>query len=130
MIELAFCRFERFNWGCQTTFPYGTIIEAFPHWDDHHYHVISHRCGYGDDLLAYCQEHEFVHSFLAEKLNRAESNVLWLLARGDEPTPQEAAYEEALVQMFQLWLRGHQRPIIGGIDWGALKAEALELLAQ
>lgn len=128
MIKLSFCEFERFNWGCTTRFRDGSHVDAFPHWENHHYHVIAHRCGYADDLLTYCQEHEFAHNFIAEKFSRGISPILAALAIGSECSAEEAAYEEALVHIFQAWLRANQEPIIGGIDWRGLKAEALELL--
>lgn len=42
--------------GCETTFRFGSPVPAAPH-DSHHYHVVAHRCGYGDDILAYLVAH-------------------------------------------------------------------------
>jgi hypothetical protein len=39
-----------------------------------------------------------------------------------------SAYEEIAAQTFQRWLRANERPIVSGVDWDRLKAEALELL--
>jgi hypothetical protein len=128
VIRLEFCTVEFHPWGARTTFPGGETVDATPH-DTHHYHVISHRCGYGDDVMAYCREHEFAHAFVAERLRGAKSVVLWGLAIGQMPDRGAVTYEEVVAQAFQRWLRAHERPIISGVDWDALKADALELLA-
>jgi hypothetical protein len=135
IIQLAFCRIEWRDWGCETIFNDGARIGAHPHPADHHYHVVSHRCGYSDDLMRYRVEHEVCHSFLAERIlpfvgcdGGQASHVLWNLAHGRKPWPGFAVSEEALVQTFQAWLRANQEPIIGDVDWRGLKAEALGLL--
>ena len=128
-VELWHCSIVWTDEGCETVFLDGARIGAFPHPQIPHYHVIAHRCGYGDDLRAYCREHEFCHSFMAEKLYGNPSAVLWDLAHGKEPAPGPAVAEEMAAQTFQRWLRANERPIIGGCDWDGLKAEALRLLA-
>lgn len=110
-----------------TQFYDGTKYGAFPH-DTQHYHIIAARCGYSDDTWRYCFEHDWVHSFLAEKLCDAPSHSLWALAHNDVPSNVTSVYEEALVQMFQRWMRANERPIIPGLPWSQLKSEALDLL--
>jgi hypothetical protein len=127
MIQLRFCQVAYTDYGCRTTFLDGAFVDAIPHLTAH-YHVISHRCGYGDDVLRYCREHEVCHSFLAERMDDATSDVLWDLAHDLPTPPQYAVTEEIAVQTFQRWLRANERPIVGGADWDGLKRDALGLL--
>lgn len=126
-ITLRHCRVRFWEWGCETIFSDGSSVPSVPH-ETPHYFVISHRCGYGDDLLSYCCEHDFAHSFVAEKLLDQPSVVLSGLARGHSMPGKAAAYEELVAQVFQRFLRGGERPIVGGCDWDAWASEALELL--
>lgn len=128
IVSLAHCRIELTDWGCETRFHDGSSIGAHSHPDDHHYHVIAHRLGYDCDIERYCVEHEFCHSFVAEYLWDVASPVLWALAHDIEIGERDSIPEECLVQAFQRWLRANERPIIGGADWGLLKAMALEML--
>lgn len=114
-------------WGCITHFSDGKVARSYPH-DTHHYHVISHRCGYGEDIEQYCLDHDFVHSFLAEVIDGAVSSVLWAMAHDKVPDQWEALTEEALVQTFQAWLRANVRPILADGDWDIWKREALSSL--
>src|SRR5215211_8741225 len=107
MIELKYCSVSFTEYGVVTRFLDGKEASAWPHLSDPHYAVISHRCGYRDDLLAYCREHEFVHSFLAEKLRDEVSWIVWACAH-DLPFPSTFLCEEALVQHFQRWLRANE----------------------
>lgn len=125
MVDLKYCQIEWTDGGCITTFPDGSIFESFPH-DTNHYSVISHRCGYGDDILAYCREHDFFHSFCEEYFNNRHSPIMWALAHGGEV--DQSIYEEIIVQTCQKWVRANERPIVGGVDWNAFKREALLLL--
>jgi hypothetical protein len=115
--------------GCVTTYDDGSSYGAHPH-DTHHYHVIAHRCGYGDDILAYAREHEACHHIVSEWIMGRPSQVLWPLAHGYDPDPADAVQEEALTMTFQRWLRANERPIIGGVDWDGLKARALASLDE
>ena len=45
------------GWTTTVTFKDGATCTAVPSMSPH-YHVIAHRCGYGDDLGRYCYEHE------------------------------------------------------------------------
>jgi hypothetical protein len=114
--------------GCTTFFEDGTEVSAWPHPDMPHYHVIAHRLGYGDDLLAYCREHEAAHLFVEERLHNRPSRVLWALAHGQRISGCDAGYEEMAAQQFQRWLRANERPIVSGVDWDGLKRDALGLL--
>lgn len=129
-MRLRFCTFTRTDYGCWTAFRDGAGFGAYPHPEDHHYRVVAHRLGYGDDVLAYCVEHEFAHSFVAERLMGRTSQVVWALAHGEMLSGPEAAYEEIVAQTFQRWLRANEQPIVAGVPWHALKAEALSLLAE
>lgn len=113
--------------GCITYFQDGTSIGAAPH-DTHHYHVVSHRLGYGDDVLAYCREHELAHLFTEERLHDRPSRVLWELAHGRLLNGADACVEEIAAQVFQRWVRAHERPIVAGLPWDALKIDFLALL--
>jgi hypothetical protein len=93
-----------------------------------HYHVIAHRCGYGDDLLAYAREHELFHLLVEEWLFDRPSRILWGLAHGRPLGAHDAAYEEMMAQAAQRFVRAAERPIIGGVGWDGLKARALDLL--
>jgi hypothetical protein len=107
----------------------GTFVDGHYHHTPH-YHVISHRCGQQDNLLGYVRDHEFCHSFLWEKLFDEPSGVLWELAHKRMLPTNDSIVEEAAVQMFQRWLRTHERPIVSGGNWDAWKQEALECLPR
>jgi hypothetical protein len=129
MIRLTHCSIEWTDHGCVTRFPDGAEVGAYPHPEQPHYHVIAHRCGYGDDLLAYCREHEFCHALVAERFYDDVSFVLFPLAHKLKPPGGFALLEEIAAQTLQRWLRANERPILAGCDWDALKRDALELLA-
>jgi hypothetical protein len=122
-------RVQYCDWGCVSYFSDGTEFGAHAQ-HDHHYYVISHRSGYGDDVDRYAREHEVVHHLAGELFFGGVSPVLWALAHGEDVTPEAAAIEEAIVMLIQRWIRANERPIIGGIDWDALKARAIELMGS
>lgn len=116
--------------GCCSTFTDGSTWGAQPH-DTPDYTVIAERCGYSPDAagrMAYCVEHDVFHHLVGAHFYRGPSPVLWTLAHGGQPDPRAAALEEATVMLLQRWVRAGERPIIGGVDWGALKAECEGLL--
>lgn len=115
--------------GCFTSYDDGTSYGAHPH-DTHHYYVIAHRCGYGDDVLAYAREHEACHHIVGHWIKQGGSDVIGPLAHGVQPDPVKAVMEEAMTMIFQRWLRANERPIIGGVDWDGLKVRALTLLGN
>lgn len=127
MIELKYSKIAFTDRGCCVFFHDGSCCNAIPH-DIPHYHVIAHRLGYGDDRMRYCREHEFAHLFVEERLHDRPSRVLWAIAHDQMLTGPEAAYEESFAQVFQRWLRAHERPILSGVDWDGLKRDALALL--
>lgn len=119
-------------------FPDGTTYGAHPH-DTPHYREIAWRCGYevrfnggplssSADIGKYCQEHEFFHHYIVERLNNSPSQVLWPLAHGAPVDKFIGLGEEALVQMMQRWVRANERPILSRVNWDDLKRDALELL--
>ena len=120
-------RVEYVDWGCMSYFSDGSEFGAHAH-DTHHYHVIAHRSGYGDDIWRYANEHEVIHHLVGEIFYDGVSPIIWALAHGSDVTPEEAAKEEAMVMLIQRWVRANERPIIGGIDWDSIKARAIELL--
>lgn len=128
-IALAYCTVEANYEYAWVTFRDGCVVTARPHVTEH-YHVISHRLGYEDDILAYCREHEFSHAFLEEKLYHRPSQVLWNLAHGLAIEDRVHVYEELAAQTFQKWLRSSERPITSGVDWIGLKREAIALLGE
>jgi hypothetical protein len=128
LVQLEFCTVEKTDWGCCVRFPDGSSCPAVPH-DSHHYHVVAHRCGYGDDVHSYCFEHEFAHAFVEERLHRRPSRVLWALAHGGMLSGKDAAYEEIAAQTFQRFLRANEEPIVGGVEWHEMKRDALALLS-
>lgn len=113
--------------GCVSRYSDGTSYGAHPH-NTPHYHVIAHRCGYGDNILAYAREHEVCHHIAAEWVGGHVSEVIWPLAHGYEPDLADAVFEEAMAMTIQRWLRANERPIIGGVDWDDIKRRALALL--
>lgn len=127
-IDLKFCRIEFFYWGCRTTFADGAEVPSAPS-SEPHYFVISHRCGYGDDTLSYCWEHDFCHAFVEQFLFDRESTVLAAVARGKPLSGARSSYEEMAAQTLQAWLRANIEPIIAGVDWHRMKVEALLILS-
>ena len=130
IIALDHSVIEWTDYGAMTVYKDGKRVPAAAHFDDPHYRVLAHRLGYGDDVMAYCREHDFCHEFLNEKLRGTPSPVMRGVAEGQEVDPIDAAMEEAFVMAFQRFLRANERPIIGGIDWDKLKADAIRLLGR
>jgi phytoene dehydrogenase-like protein len=123
MVQLRFCSLEWTQEGARVVFPSGKEAVAWPHPQNPHYSVISHRLGYGDDLMAYCREHELAHAVIAQELQGAPSHVLFRLAHGLELDSGAALLEEIAAQALQRWARANERPILAGHDWDRLKAK-------
>lgn len=121
-VSLRFCSIEWTERGALTTFPDGGSTEAFPHPEQPHYHVIAHRCGYGDNLLAYCREHELAHIVVAEELCGGASPVLLAQSSGFDLAPGEDVLEELAAQALQRFVRANERPIVGGVEWDRLRS--------
>jgi hypothetical protein len=128
MFQLKFCRVEWTDIGCTTRFYDGVELSSYPH-EIPHYYVIAHRLGYGDDILGYCREHDFFHSFAEQYFHDRPSLTLWAVAHGHSLGEYQATYEELVTQTCQRWVRANERPIISGVDWDAFKREALDRLA-
>lgn len=128
-ITLKYCAVIYYPWGCETVFHDGRTWPAIPHPELPHYHVIAHRCGYGDDVLAYCREHEVCHHLVAEWFHDTRSGVLWNLAH-DLPQSDSAAgvLEEIAAQTLQRFIRANERPIVADVDWDGLRTRALNVL--
>lgn len=125
LIRTRFAAIQLTDWGCVTIFPDGASCPSQHHPDDPHYRVVAHRCGYGDDTLAYAQEHDLAHLIVEEMLHARPSRVLWGLAHGAELPAHEAVYEEMAAQALQRFVRAAERPIIGQVDWNGLRARFL-----
>ena len=98
MVRLKFCTVGwRDDGAVWTTFNDGSECPATSH-DTHHYHVIAHRLGYGDDIASYTLEHEVMHSFVSEWFYDKPSPVLWAIAHGKMLPGKEAAFEEIVAQ--------------------------------
>ncbi len=97
--------------------------------DDPSYRALAMRLGYGDDILWYCKEHDFLHSFLEGEVFGRASPILYALAHG-LPAPMMTCYEEALVQMFQGFVRGgwDMTATQPDLDWCAVRDRALSYL--
>lgn len=128
MIQLAFAAVEYHPHGCTSRFLDGSSVDAIPHPWDHCYSIIAMRCGYGFDLWKYCVHHEICHHIIEEWMHNRPSQVLWALAHGETPDPKQAFYEENATQTLQRWIMTNERPIIGGIDWNAIRDYTLERL--
>jgi hypothetical protein len=126
MIQLRFACLIFTPEGAETRFPDGSRWGALPHPEMPSYHVIADRCGYGDDLLRYTQEHELAHHIVSEAFG-SHSPVIWSLAHGEEPPAMIAAAEEALTLALQRYARANERPMVDRVDWPALKSRFLEL---
>lgn len=113
------------GWTTTVTFNDGSTCPAVPS-NSPHYHVIAHRCGYGDDLGRYCFEHELAHCVVSEFFWNMPSPVLSAVADGHPMTGKDSAFEELMAQTLQRFVRAGERPIIGGVRWDDLKAAFLE----
>lgn len=114
------------DWGCKVMLRGNDAaeVDAIPHSDDPHYHIIAHRCGYYKkaNLLQYCQEHELAHVVVAEFLRFRPSTVmLKLMHIGPIPTEYEIISEEVLAQTLQRFVRANEEPIVGDCDWEGMR---------
>lgn len=125
MVDLLYCAIEWTDYGTRVVFADGAEASAWPHYEDPHYHVVSHRCGYGDDLLWYCREHELAHAVIGEVLLDGPSYVLNCLAHQRDVNYAAAVFEETAVQTLQRWVRANEQPIVGDCDWWKLRERFL-----
>ena len=124
---LKYCVVVSDGWTTTVTFDDGAVCTAVPH-DTPNYHVIAHRCGYGSDIAAYCFEHEVAHALVAEWFWGTPSPVLRGVATKNLLSGKEAAFEELMAQTLQRYHRAHEWPIIGGVEWGDLRARFKEMV--
>ncbi len=94
------------------------------------YYRLAERLGYGSDVTLYCLEHDLFHSFVEQELFHRESPILWNLAHDITHAPWTTVYEEAVVQMFQGFLRAgwDMTAVAPGVDWWAIREKARGLL--
>lgn len=130
MIRCRYADVHPFAWGALVRFPDGAEVPAEAQPNDPHYRVASHRCGYQDDVVAYAVEHEVAHLIVCEFLFDRPSPVLRGLATGNPLSAEEAALEEMGSQALQRFVRASERPLVGGVDWNAMRARFLEVLAD
>lgn len=122
----------------ETVFHDGTKVCAVPD-ESEEYRAKARLYGYEYDCAALSREHEFLHSFLAQRLRGGgASHALWAVAHGQvvgEVAPLwEQEQEEAQVLAFQQYLNGAAPSreicdLAGGLDaLNRLKDEAATLL--
>lgn len=133
-IQLTFARLDIHDdiQEAETIFPDGASYGALPH-HGFHYCALAKETGYGDDIWAYCRDHELLHNLLPEAVNGTPSHVLWHLAHGTKPDPWKVWQEEALVIGFQRFLTGRDETMPAtapGVDRYLIRAKALELLGS
>ena len=88
--------------GARTTFSDGTVLDAVPEGNDTYY-ARAAKLGYGTDTLAMCQEHELLHSVLAELLLGGPSPALWRAAQGDYDKRGLGQEEAAVLEVQRAW---------------------------
>lgn len=135
VVRLLFCEVRRYDGWVWTDFPDGSGYGAYPPRPDvegaeevARYLALAQSLGY-ENSMDYCWEHEVFHGALAEWLHARPSPVLWALAHG-KTHPEYTVEEEAIVQLFQGFVRGG-RPLAAvapDVDWWSLRRAALNLL--
>jgi hypothetical protein len=127
-MRLKYAEITFYSWGCETVFDSGgKPVRSTPHPEDHHYHIISHRCGYLDDIRSYCWEHDLAHLFIEQYLFDRPSRVLLSIAEERTLYGAESMYEEVAAQTLQAFARANVEPIVAGVHWRALKREFISL---
>jgi hypothetical protein len=128
-MRMKYCSIEWTQDGAATTFDGDIRCPSTPH-DTHHYHVIAHRCGCGDDVRQYCRDHELAHVILSEWFQQcAPASLLETSVHGNALDWGTNMMEECTAHVLQRWVRCNERPIIGRCDWDAMKAQFLECAA-
>lgn len=130
-LDLKHCSVEWTPLGSTVSFPNGEHCGSRPHRDNFHYRVISHRLGYGDDVMAYCREHDLAHALLSEEF--ADGPPIALLETAKYGAALDVGYnimEECTAHVLQRWIRANERPIIGNCDWDGLKARFLQCVER
>lgn len=99
---------EFYPWGALTCFSDGVELKAAPQ-DDRDYLNRARDLGYGNDALTMCQDHELLHSVVAEMLHAGPSPALWRAAHGDRSKRGLGAEEDLVLRMQQVLRRGAQQ---------------------
>lgn len=129
-MRMKYCSIKWVVLGVVVTFDTGEECVGVPH-DTHHYHVVSHRLGYGGDVMRYCREHELAHVVLAQELHQGPPLALLDTARYGAAVDQGlAVMEECTAQALQRWVRASELPIIGDCDWVDLRDKFLACVAE
>lgn len=129
MLHLKHCMIQWTDYGALSIFPDGKECGAWPHPDDADYCLLADRLGYDRDVMAFCREHELAHHMVEQHIHDRPSQVLRAVADGNPLSWPQAAYEEIAAQALQALARKNERPIIGGFDWQAMRAEFLANVA-
>jgi hypothetical protein len=122
----------------ETVFHDGSKVDALPG-ETYEYRAKARQYGYGDDCAALSREHEFLHSFLAERVRGGASHALWAVAHGQLEGHVAPLWvqeeEEAQVLAFQEYLNGTEpgEELLrfsreSGLDLENTKIEAVRLL--
>jgi hypothetical protein len=88
--------------GTTIVLPCGLVVEGRPH-DSAAYATTARELGYGDDVLALCQDHDAAHAWLADQFGVNSFGLLH--AAGVGADENIAAAEEAAVLAIQKFLR-------------------------
>ncbi len=127
-IKIGDCTLVHHGNYCTNYYPDGTESSNWAHPDDQFYKDIASHCGFSpDELMEYCFQHEFVHSFLPLKFFGRESYVVNMSAHQRKASISAAMMEERMVYYFQRFM--HDKTIVPmDNDWYAYREEALQIL--
>jgi hypothetical protein len=128
-LRLKYCEVDVWPDRVLTRFDDGTSYGAYAH-DTGHYRALADRCGYGQDIHAYCCEHEVAHSVVAEYLFNATSRVIWALAHGYVADKLDILLEEELAISLQAFTRAKVLPgsSAPAFSWFDLRNRFIEAL--
>lgn len=126
MIVLKHCLIERADDKAITMFKDGSVSVSSPS-PQEYYPGIWADVGCPDDPVRYNFEHEFIHSFLAEKMWDSTSYVVWMDAHDKRMSTVGAKFEERWCWHFHRFLND-TGPALEP-EWHIWKLEAKGLLA-
>ena len=85
-----------------TTLPSGETSANWPHPEEPSYVEIAHQCGFRPDMLmAYCHEHEVLHSLLPLRFFDRPGYTVRMAAQGKKADLAGAMAEERLIYYIQ-----------------------------
>lgn len=125
LIQLKYCTIELVGTDTVTTFEDSSKCVAIPT-PYEYYPGIWADVGCEGEPVRYNFEHEFIHSFLAEKMWDDKSYVVWMQAHDKRMSHVGAKFEERWCWHFHRFLNGLGLAVEQ--DWWAWKAEAIEHL--